>query len=105
MSNVTVSVRMPEHIYDQVKAAAAVSRMTMTDFCARELESAVNNFDFASAVESLKQVKDTSDDVSDDMSDDMTEAELEAAIRREEENDDSHEHEHGHEHGHGYDHM
>lgn len=100
MSNVTVSVRMPEHIYDQVKAAAAVSRMTMTDFCARELESAVNNFDFASAVESLKQVKDTSDDTSDDVSDDMTEAELEAAIRREEENDDSHEHEH--EHGHDY---
>lgn len=100
MSNVTVSVRMPEHIYDQVKAAAAVSRMTMTDFCARELESAVNNFDFASAVESLKQVKDTSDDVSDD----MTEAELEAAIRREEENDDSHEHgyEHDHEHGREY---
>lgn len=97
MSNVTVSVRMPEHIYDQVKAAAAVSRMTMTDFCARELENAVNNFDFASAVESLKQVKDTSDD----MSDDMTEAELEAAIRREEENDDSHEHDHEH----GYDHM
>ena len=98
MSNVTVSVRMPEHIYDQVKAAAAVSRMTMTDFCARELENAVNNFDFASAVESLKQVKDTSDDVSDD----MTEAELEAAIRREEENDDSHEHGHEHEHGHDY---
>lgn len=96
MSNVTVSVRMPEHIYDQVKAAAAVSRMTMTDFCARELESAVNNFDFASAVESLKQVKDTSDDTSDD----MTEAELEAAIRREEENDDSNEH--GHEHGHDF---
>lgn len=101
MSNVTVSVRMPEHIYDQVKAAAAVSRMTMTDFCARELENAVNNFDFASAVESLKQVKDTSDDVSDD----MTEAELEAAIRREEENDDSHEHDHEHDHEHGREYL